>query len=30
MINLIKNIIYYKRNGLSLRQAYKLAKLTLD
>lgn len=30
MIKLIKNIIYYKRNGLTLREAYKLAKLTID
>ena len=30
MIKLMKNIVYYWRNGLSLRQAYHLAKLTID
>ena len=30
MITMIKNIIYYCRHGLSLREAYKLAKITLD
>ena len=30
MIKLIKNIIYYMRNGSNLRAAYNLAKLTID